>query len=64
MKNSTYKVRLLSIGAAAGLTLGSVGTAGAAVVLSSHAVKACSTATGVLKLEQANGQSCNRSTTE
>jgi hypothetical protein len=55
MKSGTCKMRMLFVGVAAGLILGVVGTAGAAIALSSHAVKACSTTSGVLKLERSNG---------
>ncbi|MGO9584504.1 MAG: hypothetical protein ACLP36_17095 [Acidimicrobiales bacterium] len=56
MRSISRKIRLLSAGAAAGLTLGVVGTSGAAMALSGHAVTACSTVSDVLKLEQANGK--------
>ncbi len=55
MKTGTCKMRMLLVGVAAGLVLGVVGTAGAAMALSSHAVKACSTNSGVLKLARPNG---------
>ena len=55
MKTGTCKMRLLLLGVAAGLVLGVVGTAGAAMALSSHAVRACSTNSGVLKLARPNG---------
>lgn len=55
MKTVTGKMRMLFVGVAAGLMLGIAGTAGAAIALRSHAVNACSTGSGVLKLQRANG---------
>ncbi len=52
MKTVTGKMRMLFVGVAAGLMLGIAGTAGAAIALRSHAVNACSTGSGVLKLER------------